>query len=142
MKPFSGHPAWVQSSSPPGVRGGVVITLPCMLQVSNRLDIWYIYLTDIVEWDRAYPGSFCSIFDPACQGGQNCKTAIAPDRVARLLRPCGCTPWYMFVNELHLFHIAPFAPAVSTTVDTCLPHSRSYPWYVHSLDFIFCFHVL
>ena len=50
-----------------------MIALPRVLQVSNRLDIWYIYLTDITEWDRAYLGPFCSIFDPPRQAGQNHK---------------------------------------------------------------------
>ena len=52
-----------------------MIALPRVLQVSNHLDIWYIYLTDIIEWERAYPGPFCSIFDPPRQGGQNHKNS-------------------------------------------------------------------
>ena len=50
-----------------------MIPLTRVLQVSNCLDILYIYYTDIVELERAHPGPFRVIFDPPCYGGQNHK---------------------------------------------------------------------
>ena len=51
-----------------------MIPLPRVLQVSNCLDILYIYYIDIVELERARPGPFRVIFDPPCYGGQNHKS--------------------------------------------------------------------
>lgn len=72
----------------------VMIALPHVLQVSSHLDIWYIYSTDITEWERTYPGSFCSNFGPPRQGGQNykngdcagsCCTVTSPLRIHTLV---------------------------------------------------------
>ena len=73
MRPFSGHPARVRTSSPPGCGVGEMILLPHALQVSTVLDNWSLYSTDIGEVYRSHLGPFRATFDPSCQGGWNCK---------------------------------------------------------------------
>jgi len=51
-----------------------MISLLRMLQVSNYLDILYVYFADIVEWNRAQPAPFCVTLNlSSWGGGQNRK---------------------------------------------------------------------
>jgi len=52
---------------------GLIIPLPRMLQVSNRLPSLYSCSANVSRWDQAYLGSLYTTFDPSCWGGQNGK---------------------------------------------------------------------
>lgn len=93
---YQGHETGFGSpGAGPGTRSSLVgvramIRLPRVLRVSGCMQTLYMYTTDIIERDRAHPGLFCMVFNPPCSGVNLTKTAIAPERGARLFHVSGC----------------------------------------------------
>jgi len=57
---------------------GVEIPSLCVPQVSNQLDLLYIYFNDISEGERDLPGLFCAIFEPPGLGGRKSEKSRLP----------------------------------------------------------------
>jgi len=97
---------------------GLIIPLPRMLQVSNRLPSLYSCSANVSEWNRPHPGSSCPIFDLLCQGVEMAIIAITPDRRVRLVRPFRHLFWYTYARGLRASRAVSFVLTVSVAVDT------------------------